>query len=169
MSRESGSFFYKISSTIFCTVAMPKTPDIDGADRLLTAAEKTLAFVTTQPESGAISFVRKPELQGMRRFPVSDGFEKILLFYFPLENGVDIVRELRRMGPHSLRLDLASRHKHRCVHERRWVVVSWSICVLNMWICGGWDWSPLTCLGTLPAPAGRITIIRVIESARPRS
>ena len=68
MSRESGSFFYKISSTIFCTVAMPKTPDIEGADRLLTAAEKTLAFVTTQPESGAISFVRKPELQGCGDF-----------------------------------------------------------------------------------------------------
>ncbi len=37
-------------------------------------------------------FLRKPELQALRRFPVSDGFEKILLFYFPLEDGVDLVR-----------------------------------------------------------------------------
>jgi hypothetical protein len=28
----------------------------------------------------------------MRRFRVSDGFEKILLFYFPLQHGVDLVR-----------------------------------------------------------------------------
>jgi len=28
----------------------------------------------------------------MRRFPVSDGFEKILLFYFPVQDGVDLVR-----------------------------------------------------------------------------
>jgi hypothetical protein len=28
----------------------------------------------------------------MRRFPVSDGFERLLLFYFPLKDGVDLVR-----------------------------------------------------------------------------
>jgi hypothetical protein len=28
----------------------------------------------------------------MRCFPVSDGLEKILLFYFPLQDGVDLVR-----------------------------------------------------------------------------
>jgi len=28
----------------------------------------------------------------MRRFPVSDGFEKILLFYLPLKDGVDLIR-----------------------------------------------------------------------------
>jgi hypothetical protein len=28
----------------------------------------------------------------MRRFPVSDAFGKILLFYFPLLDGVDLVR-----------------------------------------------------------------------------
>jgi hypothetical protein len=28
----------------------------------------------------------------MRRFPVGDGFEKILLFYFPLKDGIDLVR-----------------------------------------------------------------------------
>ena len=45
-----------------------------------------------QPEAGYRFFVRRPELQGMRRFPVSDGFEKILLFYFPLVDGIELVR-----------------------------------------------------------------------------
>jgi hypothetical protein len=31
----------------------------------------------------------------MRRFPLSDGFEKNLLFYFPLDNGIDLVRVVR--------------------------------------------------------------------------
>jgi|SRR6516162_1920841 toxin ParE1/3/4 len=66
--------------------------DIEVADRFLNAAEKTLTLLSTQPEIGAHFFVRKPELQGMRKFPVSDGFEKILLFYFPLKDGVDLVR-----------------------------------------------------------------------------
>ena len=28
----------------------------------------------------------------MRRFPVSDGFEKTLLFYIAVQNGIDLVR-----------------------------------------------------------------------------
>jgi len=33
--------------------------------------------------------VTKIELQGIRRFPVSGDFEKILLFYLPVRDGVD--------------------------------------------------------------------------------
>ena len=62
------------------------------ADRFLKAANDTLELLSTQPESGIAFFVRKAELQGLRRFPVSDGFEKILLFYFPLRDGIDLVR-----------------------------------------------------------------------------
>jgi toxin ParE1/3/4 len=65
---------------------------IDVADRFLRAADETLELLATQPESGAAFFVRQPELQSMRRFPVSDAFGKILLFYFPLLDGVDLVR-----------------------------------------------------------------------------
>jgi len=64
---------------------------IEVADRFLGAADDTLNLLSTQPESGSSFFVRKPELQGMRRFPISAGFEKILLFYFPLRDGVDLV------------------------------------------------------------------------------
>ena len=65
---------------------------MDVADRFLRADDNTLDLLSTQPESGAAFFVRQPELQNMRRFPVSDGFGKILLFYFPLLDGVDLVR-----------------------------------------------------------------------------
>jgi toxin ParE1/3/4 len=65
---------------------------IDVADRFLEAADNTLHLLSTQPESGGLFFVNKRELQGMRRIRVSDGFEKILLFYFPLQDGVDLVR-----------------------------------------------------------------------------
>lgn len=30
----------------------------------------------------------------MRRFPVSGGFERILIFYFPLPSGIEVVRVL---------------------------------------------------------------------------
>ncbi len=65
---------------------------IEVADRFLQAAEDTLHQLANQPESGALLFVRKPELQGIRRIPVSRPFEAMLLFYFPLQEGVDLVR-----------------------------------------------------------------------------
>jgi toxin ParE1/3/4 len=65
---------------------------IEVADSFLEAAEKTLTLLSTQPETGARFFASKVELQGMRRFPISDGFEKLLVFYFPLEDGIDLIR-----------------------------------------------------------------------------
>lgn len=49
-------------------------------------------MLANQPESGVRTFVTRPELEGMRRFPLSDGFERTLLFYFPLQDGIDLVR-----------------------------------------------------------------------------
>ncbi len=69
-----------------------ETASIEVADRFLAATDITLNLLATQPESGSLFFVRKTELQRMRRFPVSDGFEKNCLFYFPLQDGVDLVR-----------------------------------------------------------------------------
>ncbi len=66
--------------------------DIDTADRFLAAANSTVSMLAGQPEAGYGFFVKRPQLQGMRRFPVSDGFEKILLFYFPLADGIELVR-----------------------------------------------------------------------------
>jgi plasmid stabilization system protein ParE len=55
-----------------------------------------LDLLFTQPVGGTPFWVEKTDLQGMRRFPVSDGFEKNLLFYFPLSDGVDLVRVVHR-------------------------------------------------------------------------
>lgn len=66
--------------------------DIETADRFLSTASETAAMRARQPEAGYPFFVRRPELQGMRRFPLANGFEKILLFYFPLQHGIELVR-----------------------------------------------------------------------------
>ena len=65
---------------------------VEVADRFLLAVDQTLSVLASQPESGSVVLLRSPELRGLRRAPVSDGFEKILLFYFPLQGGVDLVR-----------------------------------------------------------------------------
>ncbi len=65
---------------------------VDVADRFLAAAQKTLELLARQPESGAPYVSRESEVSRIRRFPVSDGFETILLFYLPLKDGVDLVR-----------------------------------------------------------------------------
>jgi len=66
--------------------------DMETADRFLAAANSTAIMLAAQPEGGHRMFVTKTELQGMRRFPVTDGFESMLLFYFPLQDGIDLVR-----------------------------------------------------------------------------
>jgi toxin ParE1/3/4 len=65
---------------------------VEVADRFLAAVEATLQMLSTQPEMGAAGVFQSEELRGMRRFPVGDGFESILLFYFPKAGGVDLVR-----------------------------------------------------------------------------
>ena len=65
---------------------------VEVADRFLKAADDTLRLLSAQPQSGASFFTRKPELEGIRRAPVCNGFEKTLVFYFPLRDGIDVVR-----------------------------------------------------------------------------
>jgi len=65
---------------------------IEVADRFLIAADSTLNLLSNQPGIGSPFFVRNPQLQGVRRFPVSDGFERLLLFYFPHQDGVELLR-----------------------------------------------------------------------------
>jgi toxin ParE1/3/4 len=67
---------------------------VEIADRFLLAANDTLKDLARQPLSGQAVFVRSSDLQGMRRVPVGDGFEKTLLFYLPLSGGVDLIRVL---------------------------------------------------------------------------
>jgi toxin ParE1/3/4 len=45
---------------------------IEVADRFLIAADNTLSLLSTHSEIGVSFFVRNRDLQGIRRFPVSD-------------------------------------------------------------------------------------------------
>ena len=66
---------------------------IELADKFLSSAEATLAALAAAPETGAVIRVTRKELTGLRRCHVK-GFEKILLFYFPRPDGIDLVRVL---------------------------------------------------------------------------
>ena len=57
-----------------------ETASEETADRFLAAVDATLDVLAHQPESGSRVAVAKQQLAGMRRFPVSDRFAKVLLF-----------------------------------------------------------------------------------------
>ena len=59
--------------------------------RFLVSAHETFSLLSTQPEMGWNPKLRLAELHGLRLFRVT-GFEKILILYRPLENGVEILR-----------------------------------------------------------------------------
>ena len=63
-----------------------------GDDRFLAAVDQTLESLSRQPGIGTQVFFRKSRLKGMRRFPVSGGFEKFMLFYLILDDGIELVR-----------------------------------------------------------------------------
>ena len=65
---------------------------VEVADRFLAAAESTALMLASQPESGVRVSTTKTELAGLRRFPMSNGFEKIHFFYFPIPYGIDLIR-----------------------------------------------------------------------------
>ena len=45
------------------------------------------------PEIGSPRFLKNPELAGLRMWPVS-GFDKVLIYYIPREDLLDIIRIL---------------------------------------------------------------------------
>jgi len=65
----------------------------DAADRFLDACEHTLEALAELPDVGAPRQFDNPALQGIRMWCVK-GFEKHLVFYRRVEDGVDIVRIL---------------------------------------------------------------------------
>lgn len=67
---------------------------VETADRFLEAAQRTFSLLSAQPEAGTRYLTDRPELHGLRRFPLSGGFEKTLVFYLPAENGIDVLRVL---------------------------------------------------------------------------
>ena len=70
----------------YATVASPEV-----GHRFLVAAHDTFALLATQPNMGWQSRLKHPELKILRVFRVKD-FERILILYLPLLDGVEILR-----------------------------------------------------------------------------
>jgi toxin ParE1/3/4 len=68
---------------------------IETAERFLDAVEATARMLSGQPESGIRTAVANRQLGDMRRFPAIDGFEAMLLFYLPSQDGIELVRGIR--------------------------------------------------------------------------
>jgi toxin ParE1/3/4 len=69
--------------------ATEATPEV--GHRFLLAAHDTFALLATRPNMGWQSRLKHPGLEGLRVFRVT-GFEKILILYLPLLDGVEILR-----------------------------------------------------------------------------
>ena len=67
---------------------------IEVADRFLEEVGRTLEILSSHPESGARVAVNRPDLQGIRRFPIGGKFGAVLLFYFGMDDGIELVRVL---------------------------------------------------------------------------
>ena len=65
----------------------------DAAFRFLTAIEETLALIATNPRMGSRRLEHLDKTIQLRVFPVS-GFEDYLIFYTPIENGLEMIRLL---------------------------------------------------------------------------
>ena len=65
----------------------------DAAFRFLEKAEATFEEITAMPTMGSPQRFANPALSGMRRWRIRD-FEKHLIFYRPIQNGIEIVRVL---------------------------------------------------------------------------
>jgi toxin ParE1/3/4 len=63
------------------------------AARFVDSVQASGDFLAKFPEIGSICSYSDPELKGLRRWPVKE-FRRWYLFYFPGEQGVDVVRVL---------------------------------------------------------------------------
>ena len=67
--------------------------NVDSAIRFLASAREAFDFLARTPLSGRERLFRDPRLRGVRFFPIR-GFENWLIFYRPLERGVEVLRVL---------------------------------------------------------------------------
>jgi toxin ParE1/3/4 len=64
-----------------------------AASRFLKAAEETFEQLLRSPQLGAMGEFRSRHLEGIRRWRVN-GFENFLVFYRPVDDGIEIIRIL---------------------------------------------------------------------------
>jgi len=65
----------------------------DAADRFLEAAQRTFHLLAGMPHLGRSRELRPPRLSRLRSLGI-EGFENFMVFYFPLPDGVEILRVL---------------------------------------------------------------------------
>jgi toxin ParE1/3/4 len=66
---------------------------LGAADRFITSTDKTIEQLARMPGMGARWDSDKPRLAGVRFFPISK-FRNHLVFYRPIEGGVEVLRVL---------------------------------------------------------------------------
>ena len=66
---------------------------VELAERYFAAVDATCLLLIEQPLAGVLYDSRIERLARLRRFPIR-GFGNYLLFYLPLEYGIDVVRVL---------------------------------------------------------------------------
>ena len=79
-------------------LAARSTPEL--GHRFLLAAHETFALLASKPQIGWHPRLMDPDLASLRVLPVS-GFDKMLVLYLPLPDGVEILRVLH--GSRNLR------------------------------------------------------------------
>ena len=65
--------------------------DLDTALRFYLAAEETFALIATQSRLGRTRDFENPYLKGVRMCVMKE-FDKHLIFYRPLKNGIEVLR-----------------------------------------------------------------------------
>lgn len=74
-------------------VFLGENASIDVARRFLQSANSSLQALAKMPEMGPSRTFRDPRFAGVRMWPVR-GFERYLIFYRPIENGIELLRVL---------------------------------------------------------------------------
>ena len=75
-------------------VYLAENAGIETADRFLLSTEKSFHDLCRHAEMGSLLSLPSPKLAGLRKWPVSGGFENTLIFYLPRGAGISIVRVL---------------------------------------------------------------------------
>ena len=67
--------------------------NIVAADRVYNAIEETLRILVSSARMGTMYVSENPQLSGIRIFPVNH-YQKYLIFYRPIRNGIEVIRVL---------------------------------------------------------------------------
>lgn len=70
---------------------------VDLGLRFLAEAHETLSLLAAQPDMGWPCRLRPPEFRSVRVFRVSGPFDRVLIFYRPAADRIDILRVLHGM------------------------------------------------------------------------